>query len=131
MTHEELQAIKARAEAATPGPWRVDAGSEARYLRAEGESGALMSDTQYYPWTPDAEGDWQFIAHARTDVPDLVAEVERLRVLAAESATTIEALIRECGGADPEDRATLEKLKAIRTEDEPQRIKDLREGSWE
>ena len=45
MTDLDLEAIKARAEAANGGPWK------------------------------DAE----FVAHARTDVPALIAEVKRLR----------------------------------------------------
>lgn len=62
----DLDAIKARYEAATEGPWdrcntSVDASGPGRI--------AAHVDQ------PDAE----FIAYARTDVPALVAEVERLR----------------------------------------------------
>ena len=83
-----LDAIKARCEAATPGPWAV-AGK-----------GVGAADDDRRPWiiAPDGEADpwWvamfetevpnsdfglenaEFAAHARTDVPALVAEVERL-----------------------------------------------------
>jgi hypothetical protein len=81
MTDEELQAIEARANAATTGPWEVDQ-KDCTVLRAPNGPPAdqsLMGDAQYYPWTPDRIEDWQFIASARTDVPALVAEVRRLR----------------------------------------------------
>jgi len=50
MTEERLAEIKMRTEAATPGPWLVDASDSADAL---------------------------FMAHARQDIPDLLAEVER------------------------------------------------------
>jgi hypothetical protein len=83
MTEDELQAIEARANAATPGPWEVEQ-KDCTVLRAPNGPPAdqsLMGDEQYYPWTPDRIEDWQFIASARTDVPALVAEVRRLRAL--------------------------------------------------
>jgi predicted RNase H-like nuclease (RuvC/YqgF family) len=73
LTQEELEAIRKRAEAATPGPW----GKEFRYgisiitnygFNVIDEDGGV---TKY----PDAE----FIAHARQDVPKLLAEIERLQ----------------------------------------------------
>jgi hypothetical protein len=81
MTEDELLAIEARANAATPGPWEVEQ-KGCTVLRAPNGPPAdqsLMGDEQYYPWTPDRIEDWQFIASARTDVPALVAEVRRLR----------------------------------------------------
>ncbi len=90
----DLEAIKARAEAATPGPWEADGepflpqnwrpklsvwanvGDEFSHLVA-----AVATPDKYLGLT-----DADFIAHARTDVPALVAaleerdaEVERLR----------------------------------------------------
>lgn len=84
MTQEELEAIEARANAATPGPWErwpddVDGG----------DGWALVSDADGEPVVgahpcpleqcADAEADYAFIAHARSDVPALIAEVRRLR----------------------------------------------------
>jgi hypothetical protein len=63
----DLDAIKARAEAAIDGPWIADD------VYVTTESGDLLSDA------PDAAATAVFIAHAREDVPALVAEVERLR----------------------------------------------------
>lgn len=71
----DLDAIKARADAATPGPWTA--------------GGAFT-----HPWevhiaahlpfvelahTTQGGADAAFVAHTREDVPTLVAELERLR----------------------------------------------------
>lgn len=71
MTDEELKAIEERANAATPGPWRgFDTGvlSGPRWVVGNEES------RQFYNLA-----DGRFIAHAREDVPALIAEVRRLR----------------------------------------------------
>lgn len=76
MTDKELSEIKARADAATPGPWRVDA--------VDNESGQTLYCAEVFI-EPGVSAVWRmnpnasFIAHARTDVPELVAEVKRLR----------------------------------------------------
>ena len=84
----DLEAIKARAEAATPGPWAVPGANVFRVIAPEAEHhNPRMGACPPYPWRVIAEpssydpsaADAEFIAHARTDVPDLVAEVERLR----------------------------------------------------
>lgn len=59
MTPEELSAIESRANAATPGPWRLGRGS--------GNDWATF------------EADYAFIAEARADVVALIAEVRRLQ----------------------------------------------------
>lgn len=91
MTREQLNAIRARVEAATLGPWHV-----------EGESYDECWDTDCeplpMPWGlagPTGKSLWssgsgeyahpdmataEFIASAREDVPALLAEVERLKV---------------------------------------------------
>lgn len=72
----DLDAIKARAEAATPGPWEADASEiygPGRVWLAE--SCRLHDDLSY---DPQSDRDAAFIAHARTDVPELVAGVESL-----------------------------------------------------
>lgn len=77
MTPDELQAIKARAEKATPGPWDTFGYDE--------------TPLRFYTWRvrgPDhfnlaldlSKGDAEFIAVTRTDVPALVTAVERLQV---------------------------------------------------
>ena len=77
----DLEAIKARSEAASPGPWE---GQAYRVYMGDRVMGDRIVAACWRPWGPvtgDAsiEADVEFIAHARTDVPALVAEVERLR----------------------------------------------------
>ena len=77
ITNEELQAIKTRAEQATPGPWIAKAravdGITDYFLGAEIE-GPPDAQRGQFARKEDAE----FIANARTDVPALVAEIEQL-----------------------------------------------------
>ena len=77
----DLEAIKARERAATPGPW-LPSGYGWNIVSA-GEDGVSVSTRApqtYLDGTDyDPRADAQFIAHAREDVPALVAEVERLR----------------------------------------------------
>lgn len=84
MTNEELAAIRARAEAATPGPWLVDA--DFGLASAPGIVPAGFPKTHKRPIVGNSEtrgGVWDddatFIAHAREDIPALMAEIDRLR----------------------------------------------------
>lgn len=93
MTDKELSTIKARADAASPRPWRVGRDMSSDWLIGSFLTGA-DGKHDWYVLTRDircsemitggAEHDAEFIAHARSDVPALLAEVERLqRELAA------------------------------------------------
>lgn len=72
----DLAAIKARCEAAWPEPWAGTSEAVGYY-----DGGRWFTLARMLAWEgtrvdgPNAE----FIAHARSDVPALVAEVERLR----------------------------------------------------
>lgn len=97
MSELDVDAIRARAEAATSGPWTVgeqkfDRGNRWRlpvlYRWASDEDEGPHTDqlcVVEYPESgfqyPHAEGlaDAEFIARARKDIPALIAEVERLR----------------------------------------------------
>ncbi len=125
MTDDELAAIRARCEAATPGPWEWERSYSVAYPGTDGKCCYCLSPkanelvrefvaedgrpahVHRFAWDdyPDkwhfidsADGttitgnydyedggvaskreDADFIAHARTDVPALLAEVERLR----------------------------------------------------
>lgn len=95
MTDQELQAIKQRAAMATTGPWMVEAGDYsgrdwligvvAVYLGASCQDDKCYSvttrDVHASELSGDARTDAEFIAHARTDIAALIAEVERLRLL--------------------------------------------------
>lgn len=85
-----LDAIEARATAATPGPWR-DADT---HLGRHGHTATVLSgtgnDTDLRAWLPSLSqeawdetrnvwADAAFVAAARTDVDALLAEVRRLR----------------------------------------------------
>ena len=88
MTPERMSEIAARAEAATEGPWQWDPPSEEKWpqgdesLRtAHAPEGEEYPTVVLYGWGYDASGidateaDRAFIAHARTDIPDLLALV--------------------------------------------------------
>jgi hypothetical protein len=82
-----LDEIKARAAAATSGPWGVSTWEDR-------EDGGFCAAGPHHIYEdaddPDeaaydaAQVDAVFIANARTDIPALVAEVERLRARRAE-----------------------------------------------
>jgi hypothetical protein len=79
MTDEELTAIEARANAATPGPWAThDQGREDYSIcRDNGNNTCCPLFERIGP--DDDSIDGAFISAARVDVPALVAEVRRLR----------------------------------------------------
>lgn len=93
MTPERLDEIRERVEAATEGPWRSHdfghAGEEEPssvvvHVGGFDHSDLLTHDTEtavaWMPrWDRQESDNATFIAHARTDVPDLLAEVARLR----------------------------------------------------
>jgi hypothetical protein len=72
-----LAEMRERADAAHPGPWRRsdDEGSLERYVLSEDDLFAVSFG--YRGNNTQAEAD--FVAHAREDVPALLAEVERLK----------------------------------------------------
>jgi hypothetical protein len=71
VTDEELREIRARVEAATAGPWLTpeEAGGPSKVIDHEGCS--------VWPW--ESEADMIFAYKARTDIPRLLDEIERLR----------------------------------------------------
>jgi hypothetical protein len=85
MTESELREVETRCDRATKGPWKSfvegrDHLGGSNFIRTGGLDDA----------SPDIElsgasvEDQDFIAHARQDIPALVAEVRRLRVIAGE-----------------------------------------------
>ena len=79
MTENELNEIEERANAATPGKWdyvlsafiNKDAKDDQPY-------GVRPRGADFY-WGYDSKEDANFIAHAREDIPALIAEVRQLR----------------------------------------------------
>ncbi len=107
MTNDQLKAMNARCEAATDGPWEV---GDRLY-----DDGAVICRIDPGPCTPDEDGkikgnlcnanysfgnrenDNSFIAHARTDLPACLDEIERLKKL-------VKSAYREAGNTG---RATI------------------------
>jgi hypothetical protein len=83
----ELEAIEARCEAASPGPWRSliegrDHWSGDDFIRvsdSDGQPDMYVSRATDEGLRPASPHDLDFIAAARHDVPRLVAEIRRLR----------------------------------------------------
>lgn len=96
----DLDAIRARCEATTAGPWEA-----AEMLRWPGRWDVWEADGRKciaeVLWERDAE----FIAHARTDVEALLAEVERLRVVEVASIGA-HALLEDA-------EAAIERVRAL------------------
>ena len=72
LTDAYLDAIEQRAHAATEGPWEASAHRTGHYLVICPDCGVRGGYER---------ADAEFIAHARSDVPALVAEVRRLRAM--------------------------------------------------
>lgn len=73
----EMVEIRKRCEQATPGPWKS-------YVEGREEmsgSDFIMTEGEDIYLTGATVADQDFIAHARQDIPKLVAEIERLRRL--------------------------------------------------
>jgi hypothetical protein len=88
MTEQELQEIEQRAAAATPGPWRKGIGNSSREVCSQWPAPCHLIVEGYN------SDDLKFCAHAREDIPALVAEVRRLRAALEE--------IREKAGLVPD-----------------------------
>ncbi len=89
ISNEELTQIKERTEKATLGPWNS---------RKDGT--VFLEHTQDIANVCTVNGDAEFIAHAREDVPRLVAEVERLRAELADIIVVAEEEAYESGYED-------------------------------
>jgi hypothetical protein len=94
ITPERLAEIEARCKAATKPPWKFSApgGRDCIWMDVVDENGdeILSGETQPQPHTcqnPEAErprfeqvkADLEFAAHARTDIPDLLAALKQAR----------------------------------------------------
>lgn len=123
MTEQELAAIEARAAKATNAPWLIEAGvySGQNWLVGTitvnlGES--YRDDIVYFVTTKnvhaselegDAKTDAEFIAHARADVPALVAEVRRLQ-------TILDEMTGDLADATGQTRAEVEEAYTAATQ---------------
>lgn len=76
MTEQQLDEIEARTNAATPGPWQGRA-ELASHIVCTAPKDGTYSVLWNAEWATEADA--AFTAHAREDVPALLAEVRRLR----------------------------------------------------
>lgn len=93
LSEERLAEIRKRVDAATPGPWEHDLDPDSDWFKTTMGCGSVYTmgedvmggniaapNGDCYPRSGYApKEDMSFIAHARTDVPDLLAEVDRLK----------------------------------------------------
>ncbi len=91
MDEKRLREIEARCKAATEGPWKLWGGwgpvGTTEYMAVqrmgpESDEYAGLVANAHYPPKSDFYGkreDLEFCAYARTDIPDLLAEVWELR----------------------------------------------------
>lgn len=84
MTTLDLDAIKTRCERVTVGPWQFYQDGNTGWVAADDEPEAAIAQTVRLQ---DAE----FVAHARADVPALVAEVERQAAVISEALGRVRA----------------------------------------
>ncbi len=86
----DLTGIRAREQAASIGPWKsgsVTSGHQPTgevILARAADAGPGMETLAHFA-APAAVADARFCAHARTDIPELLAEVDRLRAMLAEA----------------------------------------------
>lgn len=79
---EDIAQIKQRCEAATPGPWDIVTLAITPYLQLVAGSESLGKLVKH---APASEATALFIAHARTDLPRLLAERDELLKWQAEA----------------------------------------------
>lgn len=125
LTPDELAAMKRRCEAATKGPWVVDFDSRPHGAHQVMSGHRTICFLGIHPEDDSyAIDNADFIAAARTDLPRLIAEVERLRdlldscrndrdfeVLPEEARANYEATIKERDQESARLRAEVERLR--------------------
>lgn len=131
MPDARLDEISALADAATPGPWRVKLAHHRKtgqlvmaYFVRPPKPGSNIDNVK--SWVLDEIPDAQFIATARTAVPELLAEVRRARAAEAEThrlldeaATEIEWLVNKLSehasyeDAEADARDLVGRLRAL------------------
>ena len=103
MVDTSTEAVERLMDGVTPGPWRVEYKHGTTRLMM-GDSCQMCNET-YYPWVPDNERDWHFIATARDLVPALLAEREAqaARADAADADVARRLEMHECAMAERDD----------------------------
>jgi hypothetical protein len=94
LTVERLADIRQRADAATPGPWLVEDDHRDLNRWVTSESGTLEANFGYLG--NRNQDDARFTAHAREDIPALLAEIERLRAVEAAARAFADEMADYC-----------------------------------
>lgn len=109
-----IEEIKAREQAATPGPWMVDT-DEQTVIAVTADFQHIVVD--YSMKNLSAWGkclpDVYFIAHARTDIPALIAEVERLQKIVKLQKASCSLVETVKSGNILDENATLKKQTGL------------------
>ena len=119
---DQLAAIRARAEAATPGPWEAQEPWGASGIGWGRVKGPKARRQYYGSMCFDRIEDVEFIAASRADVPALLADLEAAQVRIAELEGALSRLLAALTPPDQIEKAyadfdagnfiTLEQLKA-------------------
>ena len=111
MNEQELQEIEERANKATPGPWMEVAESGEWWIAGPDASENFVMATNASENILQADID--FIAHARADVPALIAEVRSLRAKRAVPVGAIAYLMADIAPTDGFDEADQHEARAV------------------
>lgn len=81
LSNEELERIRERAEKATGGEWELYSIDKLSRNEWYGVVSLMEEDMTYIGVDTIEQNDASFIAHAREDIPKLLAEIKQLREL--------------------------------------------------
>ena len=112
-----VERAEAALEGVTDGPWAV----EYKYgtIRLLMGNEVAMCDEKYYPWTPENDKDWHFIAFTRQWVPEAAARIAALTAQVANAQ-------KEHEGWQSAAMKLMEKLSAAEAERDALRAKVAR-----
>jgi hypothetical protein len=117
MTEEQLAAIEARVNAATSGPWVMRVQQDSRIPQVGVVAEHTNEDIAYNIFRAEhlcqGQHNMAFISYARTDIPELIAEVRRLQNIIKESEdiSTIAYLSGFHEGRQEQEKAGEDDLK--------------------
>jgi hypothetical protein len=145
----DLADIEARADAAPPGPWTLGNYAHDKtdqlFVEWPGREAAVFLDgdgvnlNTFYPKEVDRAA-MDFIAHARTDIPALIAEVRRLQLLAEDrksfaaglerGADELRTALKSASHLADSERARGDRLEAAMYEADALRKAGLLSDAW-